>query len=160
MATPVAGRYASVRLGTDVIGNLGHWECTISFDELDASCFGTVWKKNMTGMQGWGGTVEGFFDPSTAANSQIVGLMNAALDATLIQDIRFYISTTSSMGLFLMPNFTTYGATTSTDDGAYISNVRLTHDKNGLAGCSYNVLGYGELALFQGGSSSIVVEGT
>ncbi len=173
MATPLSGRYASVRIGGTVtsapagggsigtvIGNLGHWEIAISFDELDASVFGSVWKKSMTGMQQWSGTVEGFFDTSTAANAQILGLLNPALDATLIQDIRFYLQTSS--GLFFMPNYTSFGTTTSTDDGAYISNVRISHDKTGLASASYNVLGYGELALFQGAvitSSAIIVEG-
>lgn len=170
MATPLTGRVASIRIGGlasgavgTVINNLGHWEIAISFDELDASVFGTVWKKNMTGMQGWTGTVEGFLDPSTAANTQITGLLNSALDATKIQDIRFYLQTSS--GLFFMPDYTTYGAAESTacDAGAYISNVRISHDKNGLASASYNILGYGALGLFQGivtSSTNVVVEGT
>lgn len=169
MATPISGRYASVKLsgstatgaaGTS-IANLGHWEVAISFDELDASCFGTIWKKNMTGMQGWTATVEGFFDPATDANTQITGLLDKALDATLVQDIRFYLQTSS--GMFFMPNWTAMGISTSTDTGAYISNVRITHDKNGLASASYNVLGYGALALFHGalsGTSALIVEGT
>ena len=174
MGTPISGRYASIRINGVVsssddpgvtIDNLGHWEVSINFDELDASCFGTVWKKNMTGMQGWSGTVEGFFDPSTTTSKQIEGLLNAALDAELIQDFRFYIGTSS--GLFLMPNYTTWADTTNSDTGAgvYVSNVRVTHDKSGLASASYNVLGYGALALFEGttnasGAVTMIVEGT
>lgn len=169
MATPISGRYASVKLAGSTatgaagttIANLGHWEIVINFDELDASVFGTVWKKNMTGMQGWSGTIEGFFDPATDANLQIVGLLNPALDATKIQDIRFYLE--SSAGMFFMPNWTALGVSTSTDAGAYISNVRISHDKNGLASASYSVLGYGALGLFDGAlsaSSALIVEGT
>lgn len=174
MATPISGRYASVRIqgavsSSDdpgiIVDNLGHWEVAINFDELDASVFGTVWKKNMTGMQGWSGSIEGFFDPSTTTSKQIEGLMNAALDATLIQDFRFYLETSS--GLFLMPHYSTCAGSTnySTDAGAYISNVRVAHDKSGLASASYSVLGYGPLALFSGASSGtvptpMIIEGT
>ncbi len=174
MATPLTGRIASVRIGGSAvsssdypgvtINNLGHWEVAINFDELDASVFGTVWKKNMTGMQGWSGTVEGFFDTDTGTNTQIVGLMNAALDATPIQDVRFYLQTSS--GLFFMPNYSTkVSVNADSAAAAYISNVRIAHDKSGLASASYNVLGYGSLALFMGGPTtevrpSIIVEGT
>ncbi len=169
MATPLTGRVASIRLGEaasssggTTVSNLGHWEIAISFDELDASVFGTVWKKNMTGMQGWSGTVEGFFDTSTELNTQITGLLDKALDATLVQNIKFYLQTSS--GLYFMPNYTTLGGiNTDTGAGAYISNVRITHDKGGLASASYNVLGYGGLALFQGqvlSSAGVIVEGT
>lgn len=165
MATPLSGRYASVKLsGSTVAGtagttinNLGHWEVAISFDTMDASVFGSVWGKDMSGMQGWTGTVEGFFDTSTVADTQIMGLLNSALNATKINDIRFYLE--SSAGFFFMPNYTAWGYGT-TEAGAYISNVRIAHDKNGLASASYSVLGYGNLALFQGqlSASSAIVE--
>jgi len=168
MATPLSGRIASVRIGGTTAGapgttinNLGHWEVAITFDELDASVFGTVWKKNMTGMQGWTGAIEGFFDAATSDGTQIVNLMNAALDATKVQDIRFYLETSS--GMFFSPNYSAMGVSTSTEEGAYISNVRIAHDKSGLASASYNVLGYGALALFDGvlsATSALVIEGT
>ena len=160
MATPLTGRNCSVRLSTDwtIIDNLGHWEITIANDELDASVFGTVWKANMIGMQGWSGTVEGFFDTSTATNKQIAGLMDASLKATKIQDIRFHLST----GLFWMPNFTTLiistgdGDSTACDQGAYISNIRVTADKNALISASFNVVGYGALGLFTSTAAMVI----
>lgn len=168
MATPISGRYASVRIVTTVcscggdnpgltIDNLGHWEVVVNFDEIDASCFGTKWKQNVVGMQGWSGTIEGFFDSATSSGKQIAALLDPAIDDTLIQDVRFYLQTSS--GLFLMPNYTTVptGASTTyvdTGAGCYISNVRVTHDKNGLASASYNLVGYGPLALFTGTSDN------
>ncbi len=163
MATPQTGRYCAVTLTSAavVINNLGHWEINFAGDELDASAFGTVWKRNMAGMMGWTATVEGFFDPSTGTNTQMTALMDAALDGTKIQDIRFKHTST---GLFWMPNFTSYGggyvANLTTENGAFISNVRVTADKNALISASFNVVGYGDIALFNGGSSFIVVEGT
>lgn len=166
MATPLSGRYASIRVGGSTAGSdlgetiecLGHWEISIAGDELDASCFGTVWKKNMAGMKGWTGTIEGFFNPSTAADTQITSLMDAALTATKLNDIRFYLQTSS--GLFFMPLYTATDTppgveSASTEFGAYISNIRITHDKNGLAGAAYNVTGYGALGLYQGDISII-----
>ncbi len=174
MATPLSGRYASIKIGGSVsssdypgmtIGNLGHWEVVINFDELDASVFGSVWKKSMSGMQGWSGTIEGFFDSDTSDNKQIVGLMNASLDASPIQGIRFYLQT--CWGLFFVPNYSTFSGTTDNDTAAsaYISNVRVAHDKSGLASASYNVLGYGPLVLLMGASSDaktapMIVQGT
>lgn len=162
MTTPISGRYCNVKLGTTsepvIIPNLGHWEINFGFDELDASVFGTVWKKNLVGMGGWTGTVEGFFDYSTGAYSQLMALTNAALDGTKITDIRFYAPSTS---LFWMPNYTTYGTSTSADGGCYISNVRITADKNALCAISFSLTGYGEIALWQSSSATApLVEGT
>lgn len=163
MATPFTGRYCVIALSSGTSGyvnNLGRWEININMDELDASDFGTVWKKNMTGQQGWNGSIEGFFDPSTAGH-QMISLLNGALDATKIQDIRFYLNTATSM--FFWPAYTTIAANGySTDYGAYISNVRITAEKNNLIGFSCNVLGYGAIALFNATSAgaTALVEGT
>lgn len=173
MATPLSGRYASVRTYASgssgepnspgiLVGNLGHWEVAISFDELDASVFGTVWKANMVGMQHWSGTIEGFFDAATSSGQQIGAILGRGLDATKLQDIRFYLQTSS--GMFFMPTYPTYTASTDLSAGAYVSNIRIAHDKNGLASASYSIVGYGGLALFSGSSDAnfpapIIVQG-
>ncbi len=156
MATPFTGRYCAISIGgttTSYINNLGRWELNITMDEMDASVFGTVWKKNMTGMQGWNGTIEGFFDPSTAAPSQVATLMSAALNASKVQDIRFYLNTATSM--FFWPTYTTIfiGGTGSTDAGAYLSNIRVGAEKNSLISFSASVLGYKGIALISGTSA-------
>lgn len=160
MATPLTGRYCAIAFSTGTSGqmaNMGHWELNFTFDEIDASDFATVWKKNVAGKIGWRGSMDGFFDPSTSGH-QIVTALNNALDATKVQDIRFYLSSATS--LFFWPVYTTAATTNySTDAGAYLTNVRITADKNDLIRFACDVIGYGPIALFQT-SSLLLVEGT
>jgi hypothetical protein len=133
MGTPLSGRWASVKLGNNLVANLGRWTVNFTLDEIDVSVFGTVWKKSMTGMQGWKGTLEGFYDP---ADTQQNSLQSDALAGTKITNIRFYVDSSS----YWTPN-------TSSDSlaGCYISSVDVTHDKAGAATVTMNVLGFGEL---------------
>jgi hypothetical protein len=136
MPDPLMGRYATVKLGTTLVENLGRWNINIALDEIDVSAFGTVWKKNQPGFQGWTGTIEGMYDPADTDGQKT--LHDAALAATKIQNIRFYIDSTS------------YWTPDTTDDaanGCYISSVDITHDKAGVAQVTMNIIGYGKLAL-------------
>ena len=148
MATPLSGRYCSVRLGTNTINSLGTWEIVINVDSAEIAEFGSVWKKTLPIMEGWSGTVTGFLDTNTSAQHQLTALLKNSLQANKIQDIRFYpestINEAGTTGLFFMPAF---GTTGSTDAGAFISNVRISADKSGLVSGSYDVLGYGPIAL-------------
>jgi len=159
MAAPYTGRYASIRLssGTTSVEMLGKWDITISFDDIDASVFGTVWKQDMCGMQGWTGKFDGFYAVSTAVGSSgQYTLQAAALAQTKLQNIRFYLNSTGDGGstaYFFMPNYSTDVSTYSTDNGCYISNVSIGQDKAGLASVSYDIQGYGGLALYFNTSS-------
>lgn len=156
--TPFTGRYCSFNVGPTTIRGVGNWSLAISFDELDASDFTTVWKKNLTGTQGWSGTVEGFFDGATDSTGMTISMLKGAIQGTKVSDVRFYLNTATSY--FFMPQFTTAGATTtSTDAGAYFSNVEIAASKGNLVTARFNVLGYGPIALC-GGTSMIIVEAT
>jgi hypothetical protein len=163
MAAPYTGRYASIRLttGTTTVEMLGKWDITIAFDDIDASVFGTVWKANMNGMQGWTGKFDGFFAAATSAGSSgQYTLQAAALAQTKLQNIRFYLNSTGDGGsteYFFMPNYSTDISTYSTDNGAYISNVSVSQVKDGLASVSYDIQGYGGLALYFNTSSQAKV---
>ena len=71
--TPRSGRYASIRISTGttvgLIDLLGHWEISMDLDQIDASKFGTVWKVPVPGMQGWSGTIEGFYEAATSSGN-------------------------------------------------------------------------------------------
>jgi len=170
MAAPYTGRYASIRLstGTTSVEMLGKWDLTIAFDDIDASVFGTVWKANMNGQQGWTGKFDGFFAVTTSSGQY--ALQTAALAQTKLQNIRFYMNSTgdgtsSTEQLFFMPHYSSNVATTGgaavtnyeSDAGAYISNVSIGQDKGGLASVSYDVQGYGALALYIGTSSQVTI---
>lgn len=156
--TPLTGRYCSVRTSDDNIDSMGHWEITIATDSQEVGEFGSYWKKNLPMMMGWTGRVEGFIDVSTSSQDQLMTLAGNMLDAAKLQDFRFYLQ--SSSGQFWMPAFSTSMATQSTDAGAYITNMSISADFNNLARVSYDIVGYGPIALFEANSSAIVLEST
>ena len=140
MGDPLMGRYASVKLydGTNdnLIANLGAWSIDINMDDIDATAFGSVWKKSMPGFQGWTGSAEGFYDPSDTSGQAV--LQSDALSATKITAIKFFIDSTS---------YWTPDVTNDTEAGCYINAVSIKHDKAGVAAVTYSIIGYGQLAL-------------
>lgn len=136
MSDPLMGRYASIKIGSTLVENLGRWTLNIKMDEIDTSVFGSVWGKKIPGMQSWTATVEGFYDPGDTNGQK--ALHDAAVAATKLQNIMFYIDSTSAW----QP---------ATDDetaaGAYISAIDINHDKAGVAAITMNIIGYGKIKL-------------
>lgn len=166
MATPYNGRYCWFSAGTSASKTelMGHWEINLGLDELDASEFGTVWKKSMNGMQGWTGTVSGFLFVSDTEGSTMgqYQLQNAALNQTKLQDVRFWVDSTesgsnSTARKFWMPNYSSMVSNYSTEAGCYIGTINMAADKNNLTTVSYSVRGFGPIGLYVGTSSSLVV---
>lgn len=165
MGTFVRGRNCALKMfgsGTScAVDLMGKWEISFNTDSLDGSYMGGgVFKRNLTGMIGWTATIDGFFDASTAAQSQIgsSGIFKQALAGTNVQDIRFYLGGTS--GFFWMPAYSTSCTVQSTDAGCYLGNMRTGVDKSGLCTMSFSAEGYGPIALFNGNTSTVVVEST
>lgn len=160
--TPFTGRYCAFTVGQTTIRGVGAWTLAINFDEIDASDFTTTWKKNLTGSQGWSGTVEGYFDGATDSTGMTMSVLKGALQGTKYQDVRFYLNTATSY--FFMPQFVgnwmSTGSTTSTDAGCYFSNAEIGATKGGLVSARFNVLGYGPIALFGSSTYQLVMEGT
>jgi hypothetical protein len=136
MPDPLMGRYAAIKISTTLVENLGKWTLDLSGSEIDVSAFGDVWEKKMPGMQGWTASIEGMYDPADTDGQAI--LIAAKLAATKIQNIRFYVDSTS----YWTPNLTS-----NTLAGCYIQNVSINHDKAGVAQITMNVLGYGAIVL-------------
>ena len=136
MGDPLMGRYATVKIGTTLIKNLGRWRLNLSGAEIDVSAFGDGWEKKMPGMQGWTATLEGNYDPADAVGQQT--LIDAKLAATKLQTVRLYIDSTS---------YWTIATDEDTNYGCYIRNVDISHDKAGVASITMEVLGYGKIDL-------------
>lgn len=136
MGDPLKGRYASVKLGSDLVQNFGRWSLNFDLDEIDVTVFGSVWKKSVPGFQGWGATVEGFYDPADTTGQ--LALQSDALSATKVTDLRFYINSDS---------YWTPDVTNDSDAGAYITGIAIDHDKAGVATVSFTVVGFGPLTL-------------
>lgn len=133
MPDPLMGRYASVKIGTVLVENMGKWSISIKMDEIDTSVFGSSWGRKIPGMQAWTATIEGFYDPSDTDGQKV--LQDAALAATKLTTIRFYIDSTS------------YWSPSGSGAGAYISGVDINHDKAGVAAVTMNIIGFGEIGL-------------
>ena len=136
MPDPLMGRYASIKIGATLVENLGRWNLSLSIDEIDASAFGTVWKKMMPGFQGWSATLEGNYDPADTDGQAL--LQAAALSATKLTDLRLFVDSTS----YWVPDLTDNSAW-----GCYIGGLDIVHDKAGIATVTFSVLGYGKLNL-------------
>ena len=52
MAT-LSGRNCSVKLGATLVEGVGTWSLSFSLDEIDATSFGSDWKKSDVGFLGW-----------------------------------------------------------------------------------------------------------
>lgn len=138
MGDVLKGRYASIKLGSTLVENLGKWTLNVKMDEIDVSVFGTVWGKSVPGMQKWSGTIEGFYDPADSTG-QIV-LQDAALAATKITDLKLFVDNT---------DYWAPAQDEDSDNGAYITSVDINHDKAGVAAVTMNIVGFGQIKLYQ-----------
>jgi hypothetical protein len=136
MNEPLMGRFAAIKLASTLVENLGKWNLDIKMDEIDTSVFGSTWGRKIPGMQAWTATLEGFYDPADTNGQKV--LQDAALAATKLTTIRFYIDSTS---------YWTPDTTSETNAGAYISSISISHDKAGVAAVNMNIIGYGKIAL-------------
>ena len=136
MGDPLQGRYASVKLASNLIANLGDWSLDINLDSIDVSVFGSTWGKAIPGMQRWTGSANGFYDPADT-NGQAT-LKTDALASTKVTDIRFYVDSTS---------YWTPDVTGDADAGCYINTISIKHDKAGVASVGYSIIGFGPLTL-------------
>ncbi len=136
MNDPLMGRYASVKIGSTVIENLGKWVLDIKTNEIDVSVFGSVWGKKIPGQQAWTATIDGFYDPADAAGQ--ANLQADMLAGTKITDIKLFINSTSSWE----PDITT-----DTNAGCYVTGLNIAHDKAGVAAISMTIVGFGPIKL-------------
>jgi hypothetical protein len=157
--TPFTGRYCAFKVNGATIRGVGSWRIAITTASIDASDFTTVWKKNLTGSVGWSGSVAGYFDGATDSTGMLLTLMKKGLQGDKIADIRFYLNTATSY--FFMPQNTTEGASTaSTDAGAYIGNMSLEAGKDDIVRSTFDIQGYGPIALFGSSTGLIIMEAT
>lgn len=137
MGTPLMGRYASAKINTTLVQNLGRWRLNLTGGDIDVSVFGDSWEKRMPGMQGWTATLEGFYDPADTAGQKV--LMDAKLAATKLTTLRLYVDSTSYYGIAIDED---------SNYGCYIRSIDIQHDKAGVASLTMEVLGYGKIKLY------------
>jgi hypothetical protein len=157
--TPFTGRYCSFTVGQTTVRGVGSWRIAIATASIDASDFTTVWKKNLTGSVGWTGSVGGYFDGATDSTGMLLSLMKGGLEGTKLQDVRFYLNTATSY--FFMPNFVaSTGSGYSTDAGCYVGNMSIEAGKDDIVRSTFDLQGYGGIALFGSSTYALIMEAT
>ena len=132
----MSGRLASVKLGSATIVGMGTWTIPITLDEIDATSFGSTWKKTDVGFSGWTASFNGYYDTGDTTGQG--ALQTAAIAGTLLTDIRFNVDTTS----YWTPDVTSDSAA-----GCRITSLEMSFDKADIGRISYSVAGTGPIAL-------------
>lgn len=135
MGDPRMGRFASIKIGTTLVENMGRWTLNLTGAEIDVSAFGTVWEKRMPGMLGWTATLEGNYDPSDTTGQEV--LVAAKIEATKITNLRLYVDETTYWTI----------DTEDPDNGCFVRSVDIVQDKAGVATVTIGILGFGALKL-------------
>jgi len=128
----MSGRYASVKIGTALIGLLGTWTLSLNRDEIDTSCFGSTWGQSEVGMAKWSASFNGHFDPSDAQQSSIMGSFRTG---TLVGELRLYADNSSY-----------WEAASTTQGGGRVTSLEVGADKGGVASISCTFAGSREIS--------------
>jgi len=137
MACPVnLGRNARIKLNTTTIARMTSFDVTINNATLDITSFGDEWAKFCRGMQSWTGSITGHLDLDDASQGTLVA---AAEGGTLIDNLRFYIDSTTYFASDLVAD---------PEAGLYIDSYNFTSDNNSVVSFSMSVTGNGPIARY------------
>ena len=137
MSCPVnLGRNARIKLGTVTIARMTSMDVTISNDTIDITSFGDEWAKFCRGMQSWTASIAGHLDLDDVSQAALV---DAAEGGTLINDLRFYIDSTTYFASDLV---------TDAEAGLYIDSYNFTADNNSVVSFTMSVTGNGPFKRF------------
>lgn len=67
----LTGKGGEIRYGGKAVLRMNHWDLDIESNILKVTAWSTVaaaWRSNLAGLNGWRGTVSGFWDMSTASS--------------------------------------------------------------------------------------------
>lgn len=127
------GRNSRIKLGTTVIARMRSFEININNEMIDITSFGDEWAKFARGMQSWTASVEGHLDLDDA--SQLT-LVTAAEDGTILQNLRFYIDSTTYFAVDLVED---------SEAGCFVDTYTPTSDNNNTVQFTMAVTGSGPL---------------
>jgi predicted secreted protein len=108
-------------------------DVTIENETLDITSFGDEWSKFCRGMQSWTATINGHLDLDDASQATLV---DAAEGGTLINNLRFYIDSTTYFASDLVAD---------PEAGLYIDSYNFTADNNSIVSFTMSVTGNGPI---------------
>ncbi len=138
------GKNASVKIGTNIVAEMGTWSLDgITNELLDSTAFGDEYKEYVLGVGDWGGiSFNGSFD-MTDTTGQLL-LDSAHKNKTVLTSIRLYIDNTS----YYTPNTnTTTGSGGIAGAGVLMQTIAISFDKAGIGTISFSAKCTGPMAL-------------
>lgn len=137
------GRNARITVGSaeteKIIAEMSDWLINRQAAEIDTTAFGDGWSKSDVGMLSYSGSFKGSFDPT---DNEGQGVLKTAFESgDLINDIRFYIEYTDSVGgtlHYLAPR-------TGDENGIRITGMDVAIDKGGVGSLSVSFTGSGAI---------------
>ena len=128
----MSGRYASVKIGTALIGLLGTWTLSLTREVIDTDSFGSTWGESEVGMAKWSASFNGHFDPTDAQQASI---MSSFKSGNLVGQLRLYTNNTSY-----------WEAASTTQGGGRVTSLDIGADKGGVASISCTFTGSREIS--------------
>lgn len=133
-----SGRYAAVKLGSDLIRGIGKWDLTMDAKEADDTEFGDGWERTDVAMMGWKATFSGLVRPDDPFQQ---ALDTYFLSGGLVPDIRFYINST----VYFAPD-----VAANPEAGGRVKSQKFGQDKDKNATVAYEITGSGPINRFGG----------
>ncbi len=93
MGYPLHGKNASIKKGDTAIDNRAGWDITFNVELDDVTAQGEDWKKFLSGVGDWSGTMEFWLDPSNTEQKALIDNIVAATPGTTLTDVTFYLDT-------------------------------------------------------------------
>ncbi len=129
-----AAKHSVLKLTVDstptALGEVRSYSIETALGTIDASVLSTTWKNYLVGQSGWSGTLECFYDPTDAAQADLVSKARAGTLCTL---------TVQPLGA---------GAgKTQLSGNCYVTSMSISGATEDAVGLSISFQGNGELAL-------------
>lgn len=78
MAYPIAGKSASIKFSSGVVGNMHEWSLNATRDVHEKSAFGSTHKEFVAGLVGLTGSINGYFNPDDSYQKSVHDAILAA----------------------------------------------------------------------------------
>ena len=129
-----AAKHSVLKLTVDstptALGEVRSYSIETALGTIDASVLSTTWKNYLVGQSGWSGTMELLYDPTDAAQEDLVSKARAGTLCTLtVQPLGAGAGNTELVGT------------------AYITSMSISGATEDAVGLSISYQGTGELAL-------------
>jgi len=127
----LAGKNATIKIGSNVVANMVSYSFVINNETIDAPVFDSDWVKSIGGIQSWSCSISGFLDLDSTAN---ISFRTAAESHTMLTDLGLYVDATH----FYSPD-----TSTDAEAGCWIEGLTIGADNNSIVSFEATIKGNG-----------------